>query len=81
VPDAVAAVRSLVAQDLGISEGVVIVMTAYEKEWPNSCLGISNEGEMCAQVITPGYEVTIQAQGRQFIYHTNADGSIVREKV
>ena len=77
VPDAVGAVRALVAQELGISEGVVIIMSAYEREWPDGCLGLAAEDEFCIQVITPGYEVTVLAQGKERVYRTNADGSLV----
>jgi len=81
VPDAVSAVRTRVAADLGISEGLVIVMSAYEKEWPNACLGLASSDEMCAQVITPGFEVTVQAQGKEFVYRTNSRGTILRENI
>ena len=80
VPRAIAAVRTLVAHELGISEDVVIVMTAYEKEWPDACLGLAAHDEMCAQVITPGYKVTVQAKGKQFTYHTNTDGTVLKRK-
>src|SRR3989344_2255286 len=63
LPPAVSAVRSLVARTLGISEGVVIVMSAYEREWSNGCLGLANADEFCTQAIVPGYEVSVQAQG------------------
>jgi len=79
VPDAVAAVRTYVASELGLSEGIVIVLSAYEKQWPNACLGLATEDEACAQVITPGYEVTLQAGGKQYVYHTNSDGTSLRE--
>ncbi len=81
VPDAVSAVRTHVAGDLGISEGVVIVMSAYEKEWPDACLGLAGEDELCAQVITSGFEVTVQAEGKQFVYRTNEDGHIIRQEL
>lgn len=80
VPDAVDAVRAYVAGELGISEGVVIIMSAYEKEWPNACLGLDDEDEVCAQVITPGYEVTVQAQRKERVYRTNADGTALRRE-
>jgi hypothetical protein len=80
VPDAVAAVRTLAASDLGTSEGLVIILSAYERQWPDACLGLPEEDELCAQVITPGYEVTVQAEGRQYIYHTNSNGSVIRER-
>lgn len=79
VPQAVAAVRSLVAKELQISEGLVIVMTVFEKDWPDGCLGLG-KGMMCTQVIVPGYEITVQAQGEERTYRTNSDGSqIVRD--
>lgn len=76
VPQAVAAVRSLVAKELKISEGLVIIMTAFEKNWPDGCLGLG-KGKACTQAIVPGYEVTVQAQGKELVYRTNADGSII----
>ena len=80
VPKAVSAVRTLVASELGISEGLVIVMTAFQRNWPNSCLGLNREDELCTQVITPGYEVTVQAEGKEFKYRTNQEGTVSREE-
>lgn len=46
-------------------------------DWPDACLGVVTD-EMCAQVITPGYEATFSANGRVFIYHTDeAGGNVV----
>lgn len=81
VPKAVAAVRAHVATKLGVSEGVVIVISAYEKEWSDSCLGLGGPAESCAFVITKGYEVTTQAGGIQSIFRTNTDGSVIRQEL
>lgn len=78
VPDAVAAVRARMAEELGVSQGIVIIMTAYEMNWSDACLGLAGSDEMCAQVITPGYEVTAQAAGEERVYRTNSDGSQIR---
>jgi hypothetical protein len=80
VPEAVAAVRTKVANDLGIREGLVIVMTAYEKTWSNGCLDLAEEGGMCTYSLVPCYEVTVQAEGKEFIYHTNGTGSVLRQR-
>lgn len=80
VPEAVAAVRAHVAREMNAEESTVIVITAYKKEWGNSCLGLSAKDEMCAEIITPGYEVTVQVQNKQFVYRTNADGTTLRKK-
>ena len=58
VPEAVAAARSYAAAMFGVGEGEAIVLTAYEREWSDSCLGLGQPNESCALVITPGYEVT-----------------------
>lgn len=78
VPAAVAAVRARMSEELGVSQGLVIIMTAFEKDWSDSCLGLSGIDEICAQVITPGYEVTAQAEGVERTYRTNSDGSQIR---
>ena len=80
VPPAVAAVRAHVATKAGIDEGFVIIMTAYEREWPDACLGLAGSDEMCAQVITPGWEVTTQAGGAEEVFRTNSGGSVIRQE-
>lgn len=55
-----------------------IEITSYTAmEWPDACLGVVADGQMCAQVITPGYEATFLANGRVFIYHTDESGENV----
>lgn len=80
VPDAVAAVRAHVAAKEGIDRGLVIIMTAFEKEWSDSCLGLGGPAESCLQVITPGWEVSAQANGTITTYRTNADGTSIRQQ-
>lgn len=80
VPDAVTAVKKYVAEKSGVREGLVIVMTAYEKEWSDGCLGLGGPAESCIAMITPGYEVTVQVSGGTQTYRTNADGSQIRRE-
>lgn len=80
VPDAVSAVKKHVAEQSGVREGLVIVMTAYEKEWSDGCLGLGGPAEGCIAVITPGYEVTVSVNGTEQRYRTNADGTQIRKE-
>lgn len=81
VPPAVDAARNALAARLNVSNSKsIIILTAFEKEWPDSCLGLSKEGELCAQAITSGYEVTMQKDGVEYVYRTNTDGTIVRSE-
>lgn len=42
--------------------------------WPDSCLGISKSGQMCLQVLTPGYKIILSAEGNQYQYHSDEIG-------
>jgi hypothetical protein len=79
VPEAVSRVRALISEKFKISDGLVIVETVLEKEWPDSCLGLAEPEEICAQVITPGYEITALVNNKKLIYRTNEVGSVIRE--
>lgn len=80
VPVAVTAVKMQVATELDISAEIVIPMSVYEREWSDGCLGLGGPAESCIAVITPGYEITILAQGAERVYRTNEDGTIIRRE-
>ncbi|HEX2698173.1 MAG TPA: hypothetical protein VHM28_10735, partial [Anaerolineales bacterium] len=69
-----AAIKQLAA-NLGLQSSDVQLLSSSDVEWPDSCLGVPLEGVMCAQVVTPGYLIVLQALGHSFEYHTNTDGS------
>jgi hypothetical protein len=63
------------AHNLGIAESDVKLVSSAPVEWPDSCLGVAMEQVMCAQIVTAGYLIVLEAGGRQYEYHTNADAS------
>jgi hypothetical protein len=74
VPEAVRVAKKELAEKLDADVESIIVLEAIETEWSDSCLGISKEGQMCAQVITPGYNILMVSQGKEYRYHTNETG-------
>ncbi len=80
IPAGVGAARTKLAQDLKIDESRILIMSAYEKEWSDSCLGLGGPAESCLMAITPGFEVTMEAEGKTYVYRTNEDGTVVREQ-
>ena len=80
VPIAVAAVRTLLANKLNLSEGVVIIMSANETDFLDTCLGLAKPGEDCAEVVIPGYDVILQANGVQYIYRATEDATEIRQE-
>lgn len=54
-----------------------IAVDAVEaREWPDSCLGLPADGELCADVVTPGYFIRF-ADG--FNYRADQHGNVRRE--
>ena len=71
------AAREKLANSLGIPADYVRIVTSTLMEWSDACLGMAMPGVSCAPGVVPGFLVTLEAQGRQFQYHTNADASVV----
>lgn len=71
-----AAVAAL-SKNLGLDPSQIKVVSVEAVEWPDACLGITQEGIACAQVVSPGYKIILEANGKQVEYHTNQDGSEV----
>ena len=54
------------------------VESVAASQWPNSSLGCPRPGVNYLQVITSGYQFTLQAQGKQYEYHTDQGKRAVR---
>jgi hypothetical protein len=75
----------LVKADLASWKGVSIedigAASIEAVEWPDASLGCPKEGEMAAQVITPGYRILLAIGGpasiEQFDYRTDTLGNFV----
>jgi hypothetical protein len=77
-PQAALSARADLAQRLQIDADTIKLVSVEQVDWPDACMGIQTPGVMCAQVITPGYKVVLEANGKQYEYHTNESGSVVR---
>jgi hypothetical protein len=70
--------RRRLAQTLGVAADQLQIVSVEHVDWPNSCLGLAQPGEMCTQVITPGWRVVFQADGRRVEVRTDETGQVVR---
>jgi hypothetical protein len=70
--------RAALAQELALAEANVTVVAAEETEWRDSSLGCPKPGVNYLQVITPGYKITLEAQGKRYEYHSDANRRVVR---
>jgi len=65
------------AKLLGISPDEILVVSSTPIEWSDACLGVAQPGISCAQGVTPGFILLLEANGKQYEFHTNEDGSVV----
>lgn len=76
--DVEAAAKEVVSARTGVPVEEIEVTSAEEEEWPDACLGLADEDELCAEVITPGWRVTLTADGEEYVVRTDQNGSAVR---
>lgn len=79
-PEAVQQAAQNLADLLAIPTQEVQVSAYEQTQWPDSCLGLAKPGEMCLQVITPGWQVVLAVGGQTYEYHTDESGNRLRLK-
>lgn len=66
----VQAAKEDLAKRLGIDISGIGFVRSQAVNWSDSGLGCPQEGMMYMMVITPGYQVVLEAQGKEYFYHT-----------
>jgi hypothetical protein len=59
------------SKKIGAPESDIAGVSQEDMTWPDSCLGCVQTGESCAQVLTPGYRITLRVRDATYEYHTN----------
>lgn len=70
--------RRALAETLNVAEADIRITQIVEAQWSNACLGLPEPGEMCAEVITPGFLVMLQVGGQTYEFHTDYEGEAIR---
>jgi len=70
-------VRMALSDRLGVDFDSVSIVSVSEMEWSDSALGCPDPDQTYAQVITPGYEITVAANGETYNFHTDTSGAFV----
>jgi hypothetical protein len=65
------------ATRLGIDISAVTIVSVVAQEWRDSSLGCPAPGMAYLTVITPGYQVVLEAQGESYTYHTDMSRNFV----
>jgi hypothetical protein len=72
-------VRATLAANLGVDPLSITLVDEAPVDWPDTCLGLPAIGEMCAQVVTPGFRVRVQAGEMVYEFHTDQDAKNLRQ--
>lgn len=63
---------------LGVSLDQARMISATEEQWPDSCLGVQQAGEACSEIVTPGWLIIFDVNGRRYEVHTDRSGQAFR---
>jgi len=76
-PAAAAVVARLAAQ-LRISIEQIEITQVSRAEWPDSCLGLAADGEICSSVIMPGFAVSLRVDEQRYEFRSDESGRRIR---
>src|SRR5262245_13031868 len=75
--DAVALARKTLADELKTAAADAQLEKVEAVEWSDTSLGCPEKGKMYAQMITPGYRVVLQANGRSHEVHVGGNRAVI----
>lgn len=68
------AVLGTLSDALGLPLEQIKIVSTEAVDWSDSCLGIIHANLGCAEMITPGFRIILEANQLQYEYHTNQAG-------
>jgi len=71
-------VVQLLAENLGLEKSGISLKSNKEVEFGDACMDIAFPDVMCAQVVTPGRIIILEANGIEYEYHTSVDGNLIQ---
>jgi hypothetical protein len=73
----VAQARAHLAQKLGLDPAQISVFSVAEVVWPDSSLGCPQPDVAYLPVLTPGFQILLEAEGTVYTFHTDEAGQAV----
>lgn len=70
-------VQQELAERLGIATDAIEVTSVEPVQWSDTSLGCPKPGMAYATVITAGYKIVLEAEGKMYEYHTGADNFVL----
>jgi hypothetical protein len=77
-PDVALNVQNQIGETLGVPLESIQIQDVQKMDWPNSCLGLPEDNEVCAEVITPGWLLTFNIDNQVYRYRVDTTGTVIR---
>jgi hypothetical protein len=79
LPDAVGeAVLEDASRRSGLRISQLQIVSAERRQWPDGCLGLGEPDGVCSQIAIFGWRVTVEGNGRRWVYRTDSSGDLVK---
>lgn len=69
------------SREVNLSQAQITRQRVYAVEWPDSSLGCPQAGRSYLHVITPGYLVSLTADGNSYTIHVGAGNAVVCDQL
>lgn len=79
-PEVAIEIQNQLSETLGVATDRIEIETVEQRDWPNSCLGLAEPDEVCAEVITPGWLVIFSIDGTEYRYRVDEIGTNIRQE-
>jgi hypothetical protein len=76
-PPVVLAAAKDLSQHLGVGVDDISVVEIEAVTWPDASLGCPEPGIAYIQVLSPGFRIVLEADGSEYIYHTDQGENVV----
>lgn len=69
--------RADLAAERDVNADDIELIDVEAVQWSDTSLGCPQPGMMYAQVITPGYRMTLEVDGQEYVFHTDGGRRVV----
>lgn len=79
-PDVALNVQNQISESLGVAVENIKIQNVEKMDWPNTCLGLPQGNEACAETVTPGWLLTFNINNQVYKYRVDSTGTVVRQE-
>ncbi len=80
LPEVVDKVLVEASRQFGLPTSKLQIVEIEQRQWPDSCLGISKPEVLCATVVVPGWLVTVSDGQQRYCYRVGQSGAIAYDE-